>query len=269
MPIQSAPFSPLPRDTAYAAEAAFGKGNIYLMVGDQIEHRLAEVDLTDLAAAMDKPVATLVMLALVTAFQSAENLPDRRAAEAVRTRTDWKYALHLPLEGPGFDPLMLCEFRQHALHDLAAQQAFQQVLDPLAEIGLLRSIGHQRAEAAEVLQAVCTMSRLERLAEAMRITLEVLAARQPEWLLTVTLPHWYERYNRVLATPFLPHCKKGQEDLARAIGMDARYLLDKIGDRPTALAMLPEVQGLSQEWHQQFDPSAHEIRWQSPLCAAC
>src|SRR5512135_3185756 len=140
MPIQSEPFPPLPRDTAYAAEAAFGKGNIYLMIGDQAEHLLADVDLTDLAAALDKPVATLVMLALVTAFQSAENLPDRRAAEAIRTRTDWKYALHLPLEGPGFDPLMLCEFRLHALHNPAAQQAFGQILDYLAEIGLSRRL---------------------------------------------------------------------------------------------------------------------------------
>jgi transposase len=269
MPIQSAPFPPIPRDTARAAQAAFGKGNIYVMIGDQIEPLLAEADLTDLAAAMDKPTATLGMLALVTAFQSAENLPDRRAAEAVRTRTDWKYALHLPLEGPGFDPLMLCEFRQHALRDPAAQQAFGQVLDHLAEIGLLRRLGHPRAGAAEVLIAVCTMSRLERLAEAMHITLEALATRQPEWLRTVTLPHWYERYSRVLAASLLPHYQKGQEDLARAIGMDARYLLDKIGDRPAALALLPEVQGLRQEWQQQFEPSAQEIRWRSPLYDAC
>jgi Transposase domain (DUF772) len=33
--------------------------------------------------------------ALVTIFQMAENLTDRQAAEAVRTRIDWKYALGL------------------------------------------------------------------------------------------------------------------------------------------------------------------------------
>lgn len=269
MPIQSAPFPPLPRDTARAAEAAFGKGNIYLTIGDQMEHLLAEVDLTGLSAATKKPAATLALLALVTAFQAAENLPDHRAAEAVRTRTDWKYALHLPLEGPGFDPLTLCEFRQHLLNDPAAQSAFQQILNHLAEIGLLRSLGNQRAEATEALTAVCTVSRLERLAEAMRMTLEALAVRQPEWLRTTTLPHWYERYNRVLATPLLPHCRKAQEDLARAIGMDARYLLDKIGGGHTALALLPEVQSLWREWHQQFNQSAHEARWRSPLCTVC
>ena len=34
-------------------------------------------------------------LALVTIFQEAENLAGRQAAEAVRTRIDWKYALGL------------------------------------------------------------------------------------------------------------------------------------------------------------------------------
>jgi len=269
MPIQSAPFPPLPRDTARAAEAAFGKGNIYLTIGDQLERLLADVDPTDLAATRDKPAATLAILALVTAFQSAENLPDRRAAEAIRTRRDWKYALHLPLDGPGFDPQTLCEFRKQPLHDPAARQAFQQVLDHLAETGLLRGIDNRRAEATDVLTAVCLASRLERLAEAMRITLEVLATRQPEWLRTATLPHWYERYNRVLSTCLLPRTRKEQEDLARAIGADALYLLEKIGGVNTGLALMPEVQSLWQEWHQQFNQSAHEARWRSPFCGAC
>ena len=34
-------------------------------------------------------------LALVTVLQFAENLTDRQAAEAVRTRLDWQYALGL------------------------------------------------------------------------------------------------------------------------------------------------------------------------------
>jgi transposase len=33
----------------------------------------------------------------VTLFQFAEVLPDRQAAEEVRGRIDWKYALALPL----------------------------------------------------------------------------------------------------------------------------------------------------------------------------
>lgn len=68
MPTQSAPFPLIPNDTARAAEAAFGKGNIYLTLGDQMEHLLAGVDLADLAAPTEEPTATLAILARVTAF---------------------------------------------------------------------------------------------------------------------------------------------------------------------------------------------------------
>jgi transposase-like protein DUF772 len=39
--------------------------------------------------------------ALVTVLQRVEDLADRQAAEAVRTRIDWQYLLGLPLEDPG------------------------------------------------------------------------------------------------------------------------------------------------------------------------
>jgi transposase len=42
-------------------------------------------------------------LALVTIFQFQEGLSDRQAAEAVRGRIDWKYALSLELTDAGFD----------------------------------------------------------------------------------------------------------------------------------------------------------------------
>ena len=50
-------------------------------------------------------------LALVTILQREENLADRAAAEAVRTRIDWQYLLGLPLDDPGFDHTVLSEFR--------------------------------------------------------------------------------------------------------------------------------------------------------------
>ncbi|MEV8057722.1 transposase [Streptomyces antimycoticus] len=41
------------------------------------------------------------MLALVSVPQYAERLTDRQAADAVRGRIDWKYALGLQLADPG------------------------------------------------------------------------------------------------------------------------------------------------------------------------
>ncbi len=48
-------------------------------------------------------------------MQYMENLTDRQAAEAVRARLDWKYALGLRLDDAGFDHSVLSEFRQWLL----------------------------------------------------------------------------------------------------------------------------------------------------------
>jgi transposase len=50
-------------------------------------------------------------LMLVTVLQAAEGLTDRQAAEAVRDKLSWKYALGLELTDPGFDASVLSEFR--------------------------------------------------------------------------------------------------------------------------------------------------------------
>jgi transposase len=46
-------------------------------------------------------------LALVTVFQFLEGLTDRQAADAVRDRLAWKYALSLELTDVGFDHTVL------------------------------------------------------------------------------------------------------------------------------------------------------------------
>jgi transposase len=50
-------------------------------------------------------------LAMVTIMQYVEALSDRRAADAVRGRIDWKYALSLEFPAPGFASTVLREFR--------------------------------------------------------------------------------------------------------------------------------------------------------------
>jgi hypothetical protein len=270
MSTQSSLFPPLPNDTARAAAALHAK-SIYLTIGDQIEDLLADIDLARLDPSGERSASTLALLALVTIFQFAENLPDRRAAKATRTHLDWKYALHLPIAYPGLDSQALCKFRQHLLDDSETLPTFQQTIDRLAECGLLRSTDKERPEAIEVLDAVCVVSRLEQLAEAMHMSLEALAASKPEWLRAMTLPHWYERYNQMLTTRCLPKSRGEQVSLAQAIGADARYLLEAIASANDDgnLALLPEVQTLRQVWHRQFNQSLHQIEWRLPSCASC
>jgi len=42
-------------------------------------------------------------------------LPDRQAADAVRSHIDWKYLLGLELADLGFDASVLCEFRKRLM----------------------------------------------------------------------------------------------------------------------------------------------------------
>jgi transposase len=56
-----------------------------------------------------QPAAAPWRLALVTLMQYIEDLSDRRAADAVRSRIDWKYALSLELTDAGFDSTVLSD----------------------------------------------------------------------------------------------------------------------------------------------------------------
>jgi hypothetical protein len=57
----------------------------------------------DLFPTHGQPAEAPWRLALVTVFQFLEHLTERQAADAVRSRLDWKYALSLELTDPGFD----------------------------------------------------------------------------------------------------------------------------------------------------------------------
>src|ERR671935_1178942 len=82
-----------------------------------------------LFAVRGRPAEAPWRLALVSVMQFAERLSDRKAADAVRGRIDWKYALGLPLADAGFDASVLCEFRARLL----AGEAGQQLLDLMLE----------------------------------------------------------------------------------------------------------------------------------------
>ena len=66
-----------------------------------------------------QPAASPTRLALVTILQFMEDLTDREAADAVRSRIDWKYLLGLELNDPGFHYSVLSEFRLRLLENEA------------------------------------------------------------------------------------------------------------------------------------------------------
>jgi transposase len=110
-PLKPVLASPVPELTARVARAAFPKGNPYLRLRDELGHVFHDGDFADLYPRRGQPALSPWKLALVTVMQFAEDLSDRQAADAVRGRIDWKYALGLELDDPGFHFSVLSEFR--------------------------------------------------------------------------------------------------------------------------------------------------------------
>lgn len=100
----------VPPETARVARAAFPKGNPYLTLRDELGSVFQDEDFEDLYPRLGQPALPPWRLALVTLVQYRENLSDRQAAEAVRSRIDVKYLLGLPLTDAGFDYSALSEF---------------------------------------------------------------------------------------------------------------------------------------------------------------
>src|SRR5262249_17569403 len=92
--------------------------------------------------------------------QFRENLADRQAAEAVRTRIDWKYLLSLDLTEPGFDFSVLSEFRDRLLAGSAEELLLDKLLERCRALGLLKARGQQRTDSTHVLAAVRVLSLL-------------------------------------------------------------------------------------------------------------
>jgi transposase len=79
---------------------------------------------------------------LISGF--VEGLSDRQAADAVRGRIDWKYALGLELTDPGFDHAVLSEFRTRLVEGNAERLLLDTLLQRLREQGLMKAKGRQR-----------------------------------------------------------------------------------------------------------------------------
>src|SRR3954470_15882175 len=111
MSLRPAEIAPVPAATAQVAAAAFPKGCPAMRMRDELGTVYDDRMFASLYPARGQPAHSPWRLALVTVLQFTEGLSDRQAADAVRGRIDWKYALSLELADPGFDFSVLCEFR--------------------------------------------------------------------------------------------------------------------------------------------------------------
>jgi transposase len=113
---------PVPDETRRVARAAFPKNNVYIRMRDALGAIYQDHLFAPLFPTQGQPAASPWRLALTTIMQFAEGLSDRQAADAVRSRIDWKYALSLELTGPSFDFSVLSEFRARLIAGSLEQQ---------------------------------------------------------------------------------------------------------------------------------------------------
>lgn len=234
----------IPEQTRRVARAAFPKGCTCLSVADVLGCVYQDRQFAALFPRRGQPAEAPGRLALATVLQFMEGLPDRQAADAVRARIDWKYALGLELTDAGFDRTVLSEFRSRLIGGGLELLLLDALLEQARTLGLLKQRGRQRTDSTHVLAAVRSMNRLERVGETLRAALNALADAAPEWLRVVAEPDWFTRYGNRVENFSLPKTEAGRKQLAAVIGLDGRKLLHAVGqaDARLGLAALPAVQ---------------------------
>lgn len=252
----------VPADTAAIALKVFRNGNPYVRLRDALGPLFADRDFLTLYANPGHPALSPARLALVTLLQYAEGLSDQQAAEAVRSRIDWKYLLGLSLDDPGFDASVLSEFRTRLIKGKAETLLLDRLLAILAEHGLAKARGRQRTDSTHVLAAVRSLNRLELVHETLRHSLDILAQVAPDWTRSQSLPDWLERYGTRREAYQLPKTDARRTVLAEQIGRDGQHLLAAIDASPdTWLRNVQAVKTLRQVWAQQYDQTQTGLTW--------
>jgi len=263
MSLKPKPFPVLPESTARVARRVCSAKNPYLILGDQVGTLFADEAFQDWYAVEGAPGLSPAQLALVVIFQVWENLSDREAAEAVRVRIDWKYALHLELEDKGFNFSVLSDFRRRLVNHQGGAHLLQTILERLRALHLLKERSCQRTDSAAVLSAARSLNRLEMVMETLRLALEEVAERAPDWLRGIAQPEWSSRYALAWRGSRIPKEQAEREALARTVGEDGGRLLQALEQEgaPPGWQQWDSIQLLAEVWRQQYEQDHTGWHW--------
>lgn len=263
MSLQAEPLFEIPEMTVEIARAAFPQGNVYLTLGDNLGTIFENDDFADLYPERGQPALSPWRLALITIMQFRENMSDRQAADAVRSRIDWKYLLALDLSDPGFDFSILSEFRGRLLSGEAEARLLDKLLEVCQSHDLVKARGKQRTDSTRVLASIRVMNRLEQVGETVRAALNELATVAPEWLQQVALPEWYKRYSYRIEADRLPKSVSGRQEYGQIVGEDGYVLMDLVTHEsaPAGVADLPTIKVLSLVWERHYERKDGNVRF--------
>lgn len=253
----------VPLEMVRVVRAVFPKGNLYIHLRDTLGAIYQDELFADLYPDRGQPGYAPWRLALVTVFQFMENLTDRQAADAVRSRLDWKYALSLELTDPGFDHTVLSEFRTRLVALTAEERFLEAVLELCRDRGWLKAHGRQRTDSTHILAKVRALNRAECVVETLRHALNVLAVIAPDWLQGQVQPDWLDRYGSRASEYRFPSGEEKRQQFLHQVGQDGWQVLTTIQLDPTTQWMLsiPAVDTLLRVWKQDYLPPEEGGAW--------
>jgi len=261
-------FPALPADTARATESAFGNEHPYLKIGERLEEVFFNVDIAFLASSEQELANTLWPYALATILQYWEDLTDFQMANATRTRLDLKYAMHLPMNFPGFEPSALCKFRQHLQVSAAGREVLQKIITRLADF--VPTQEQQPVAANVIVSEVCARRHWEIVMVTMSNAIESLAASQPAWLRSIALPHWFKRYGKRVVALNRKRTSKNIQSMILAAGQDGQYILNAVETSSlTAVKQTREIQMMAQVWPLLFKMAQGQLILNAITCSSC
>ncbi|WP_404867862.1 IS1182 family transposase [Kitasatospora griseola] len=244
----------IPAETVRVARAAFPKGSLAIRVRDELGPLFTDEGFVGLFAVRGRPAWSPARLALVAVLQFVEGLTDRQAAESVRARIDWKYALGLELTDPGFDFSVLSEFRDRLVGADGGRSVLDGILAAAREKGLVGKGGRARTDSTHVLSAARELNRLELVGESLRAALNAVARAEPNWLAVHAPPEWFTHYATRIEDSRFPKAQAKRAEVGRRIGADGTRLLEmtRADGAPARLRALAEVEFLRRLWVQEF-----------------
>jgi len=247
----------IPEEIRLWGESHLALDNVYRIIGDQLFSFLPEEELTSMYAPGGRSSINPILLSFVTIFQYLEDIPDRVAALWVKTRLDWKYALHLPLDDGGFHYADLCNFRKRLLLHGKESLIFEELLRKIEALGFLKKRGYQRTDSTHVLAVVRQLSRLENLSEGLRMALKAVeqadAAFYQAKLPALYREHWSKPLNDYQMTD-----AERKEALER-VGQDIDWLLGFLKTNRESFLCFPALQVLQTLFSQHFTLRAQTV----------
>ena len=179
---------------------------------------------------------------------------------------DWKHALGLELEDPGFDFSVLSEFRDRLLKDGREQRLLDKLLEQFKAQGLIKERGKQRTDSTFVLANIRVMNRAELVGETLRAALNEISEVDPEWLRALAPTEWFERYSHRVEEYRLPKAKAARDTYLLTVGEDGFVLLDAINQAASEkLRELEKVKTLSAVWDRHYERKEERVRWRDKI----